>query len=262
MKVAELMSAPIHCVSSYRSVQYASEMMAELEIGSLVVKDYDQTMGIITSRDVRKAHPNRIVADAMTPDPVTISADSFIWDALKIMEQLRIERLLVTRDASVVGMITRDAIRIRLGRLLDPLTGLFRQGYVQSIGNELLRNRERFQLLFIDLNKFGEINKRYGHPVGDDVIRGFAAKLSTLVAPEDCLCRYAGDEFVILSSRTEQEMSALIEAITEPIDISGVTVSAAVGMLCGEKEPDFLSLSFREIISRASLLSTSQKKTG
>jgi predicted transcriptional regulator len=78
MKVAEIMSSPIYSVSSERSINYVSNLMNELKIGSLVVMDHGKMMGIITSRDLRSTHPNRIAADAMTPNPISIPHDSFI----------------------------------------------------------------------------------------------------------------------------------------------------------------------------------------
>ncbi|TMV52859.1 CBS domain-containing protein [Paenibacillus mesophilus] len=262
MKVGELMSSPVQSVSSDKSVRHASELMARLEIGSLVVQDHGSLVGILTSRDVRQSHPNRIVADAMTRKPVSVPVDSFVWDALGTMERLRIERLLVTDNDRVCGIITRDTIRIHLSELQDPLTGLFRPAYVQAIGEELLRRRERFHLLFIDLNDFGEINKRYGHPVGDDLIKGFADKLLTLATADDYLCRYAGDEFVIVTVRPEASFQQLVDVLREPQIIEDIPVSMTVGTVSGQYEPGFFSYSFRDLISKASLLSTSLKPNG
>ncbi|GAA3408088.1 GGDEF domain-containing protein [Paenibacillus hodogayensis] len=262
MKVGELMTSPIRTVSSDKSVRHASELMAKLEIGSLVVQDHGTIIGIVTSRDVRQTHPNRIVADAMTPNPMSVHQDHFIWDALGTMERLRIERLLVSDGNRVCGIITRDTIRIQLSELQDPLTGLFRPGYVQAVGKEMLRKHEWFHLLFVDLNNFGEINKRYGHPVGDDMIKGYADRLLSLATADDYLCRYAGDEFVILTVRPEGELQQLLEALREPLVIEHIPVSTTVGFVSGLREPDFFSFSFRDLISKASLLSTSLKRNG
>lgn len=260
MKVGELMTSPIQTISSDKSVRYASELMAKLKIGSLVVEDYGAITGIVTSRDIRQTHPNRIVADAMTPDPVSVSDNCFVWDALGIMEKLRIERLLVSDGIRVCGIITRDTIRIKLGELQDPLTGLFRPAYVKAVGQEMLRKRERFHLLFIDLNSFGAINKRYGHPVGDDLLKGYADRLLSLTGADDYLCRYAGDEFVILTVRPEHELQQLLRMLQEPFVIEDIPVSTAVGHVSGQQDPDFFSYSFRDLISKASLHSTSLKK--
>jgi diguanylate cyclase (GGDEF)-like protein len=116
--------------------------------------------------------------------------------ALNIMLQYQIERLPVTKDEQVVGLVTRETLKIKISELVDPLTGLFRAPYIHIIGEDLLKKRECFQLLFVDLNNFGMINKLFGHPVGDDVILGYAEKLKSYTEKGDYLCRYAGDEFV------------------------------------------------------------------
>jgi len=260
VKVKEMMSSPVITVSSDKSVLHAAELMDELRIGSLAVTEHKEIMGIITSRDARKAHPNRIVADAMTPDPITVAADSFGWDALQVMEEKGIERLLITENDQVVGLVTRDTVRVRLSELLDPLSGLFRPGYIQTIVEELMSNRQNFYLLFIDLNNFGKINKQYGHPIGDDVIKGFSERIRSLTMPDEFICRYAGDEFVIVSLREEDEIKKLVQALSDPFVISGVQVTSSVGVVKGSGDPAFLSLSFREIVSRASLASSTLKK--
>jgi diguanylate cyclase (GGDEF)-like protein len=259
MKVSEIMTAPVHTVSSGRSVNYVSNLMSELKVGSLVVVDHGETIGIITSRDVRSTHPNRIVADTMTANPICISNDRFVWDALKIMEQHHIERILVTEHDHVVGIATRESLKIKLSELLDPLTGLYRAPYIQVIGEDLLSKGEYFQLLFVDLNNFGQINKLYGHPKGDDVIQKYAGHLRSLTKEGDFLCRYAGDEFVLITFRGDQESSILAALITQSIAVNEIQVSAAVGLINASCETEFFSLTFRDMISKSSLISTSAK---
>jgi diguanylate cyclase (GGDEF)-like protein len=261
MKVAEIMSSPVHTVSSDRSVNYVSNLMNELKIGSLIVVDHGKTMGIITSRDVRSTHPNRIAADAMTPNPISISYDSFIWDALKVMMHYQIERLPITKDEQVVGLVTRDTLKIKLSEWLDPLTGLYRAPYIHIIGEDLLEKRECFQLLFVDLNNFGMINKLFGHPVGDDVILGYAEKLKSLSEEGDFLCRYAGDEFVMITFRGDDSSSLLAQLLSQSIIIDDIEVSAAVGLINNTCDSEFFSSSFRDLVSRSSLMSTSVKQT-
>lgn len=260
MKVSEIMTSPVYTISSEKSVFDAAELMNKYNVGSLIVMDHDTVVGITTSRDVRSSHPNRIVADAMTPDPIAISSEIFIWDALKVMDRHRIERLLIMEDNHLAGLVTREAIRMKLSEFLDPLTGLYRAPYIQSVGEELLKKKQPFHLLFIDLNNFGKINKRYGHPVGDDVILEFSRRIAAPIREErDYLCRYAGDEFVLITLADEAEIDRYIRSITRSVVINNVPVSAAVGYVNGRKEPDFFSMSFRDILGKASLLSTSAK---
>lgn len=259
MKVWELMSAPVYTISSTKSVLQATEKMFELGIGSLVVVDHGDVVGITTSRDLRTSHPNRIVADAMTPNPIGTASETFIWDALNIMEMHNIERLLVLDKGQVRGLVTRENICMKLSAYIDTMTSLYRAPFIQAIGEDLLNKKQPFILLFIDLNNFGEINKRYGHPIGDDVIIQFSHKLKQLSNEKDYLCRFAGDEFVII--RTYNSTEDLLDYIhlIHPIEHQQFSVSASVGIVNGYEDPSFFTHTFRELLSQASLKSTEAK---
>lgn len=259
MKVADRMTTPVHTVSSGQSVRYASELMDRLRIGSLVVLEADRVVGILTSRNARSAHPNRIVADAMTPNPVSVEADAFVWDAVRLMDKCGFERLVVMRDGRLAGIVTREALATVLSEWKDPLTQLYRAPYIQAIGEELLTRKEPFHLLFIDLDRFGEVNKRFGHPIGDDMIRGFAQRLKLLFGKEDYLCRYAGDEFIAVTKQPNSIVGQQVAALSGEFEVGPVRVSATVGWISPQSEPDFFRLSFRELILRASLMSTEGK---
>lgn len=259
MKVMEVMNSVVHVISSGKSVEFASGQMNELGIGSLVVEDHGQLIGIVTSKDIRSSHPNRIVADAMTPNPVTIEKNQFVWDALLLMETNNIERLIVTDQGQMAGIVTREAVKSAINMFVDPLTGLYKSAYIQYIAENFLQRKRIFQFLFFDLNDFGSINKKFGHPAGDDILVSFAQRMQNVKRETDYLCRYGGDEFLLLTLRGKKETLSLIQDLSEPVVANGVTVSLSVGAVFGEEEPDFFALSFREILNRASLLSTKNK---
>lgn len=261
MKVEDQELSPIHTVSSGRSIQYVSELMNELHIGSLVVLDFGSITGIITSRDIRSSHPNRLVADAMTADPICVSSSEFIWDALKIMEQYRIKKLLVMKKDDCIGLVTRESIKIGLRELYDPLTGLYRSPYIQMIYEHSLIKQQPYIFIFIDLNDFGEINKRYGHPLGDDIIVGYANFLSSLLKANEFVCRYAGDEFVMLITGNHERITELEQQLSRAYVIQDIAVSASIGIIRSDSIPEYSNLQFRDIVSKASLLSTYLKQT-
>lgn len=95
----------------------------------------------------------------------------------------------------------------------DPLTGdlgMFNRRYFEAqIERELSRLRAReddqrhpakeyVSILFIDLNRFKDINDKLGHIKGDEVLRETARVLYENVRPSDTVCRYGGDEFVVI----------------------------------------------------------------
>lgn len=91
----------------------------------------------------------------------------------------------------------------------DFLTGLLnRRSFVQQGKRELsnaLRHREPFALVLFDIDHFKNINDTYGHGVGDKVLEKLAEVAKRVSREGDLVCRYGGEEFVILLPRTTTE---------------------------------------------------------
>ncbi|HZG81982.1 MAG TPA: GGDEF domain-containing protein [Brevibacillus sp.] len=261
MKVSDMMVTVLHTITSDKSVAHAAERMSEHRVNSLLVMDHGEVIGMLTPRDICASHPNRIVADAMSPGPICISSDLTVWDAGRMMEEHGVEQALIMAEDKLEGWLTRETIKIKLAEYRDPLTGLFRAPYIQTIGERLLYEKKPFHLLFIDLNNFGQINKRYGHPFGDDVIREYSSLLAAMMDERyDHVSRYAGDEFVVISTADDDQIQSYIDQMETPIGIRHMQVSAAVGHVNGYSDANFFTYSFRELIEKASLLSTSTKQ--
>ena len=77
------------------------------------------------------------------------------------------------------------------------------------------RQRKLVAILFIDLDGFKRINDRYGHLTGDDILRRAADRVQTAIRGNDTVCRYGGDEFVVIL--TELEEAAACIAIADKI---------------------------------------------
>lgn len=102
----------------------------------------------------------------------------------------------------------------------DRLTGVANRRLMEaSINEELIRQRRYgvpFSVLFIDCNKFKQINDTYGHDCGDRVLTYVATQLQELIRENDKCFRYAGDEFVItLASQNYQEALLACKRLTE-----------------------------------------------
>ncbi len=121
----------------------------------------------------------------------------------------------------------RSALRIHklLGMLaqraqIDGLTGLWNRSYFDTrLDNELSeasRTGAPLALALCDLDRFKEVNDRYGHPAGDAVLEGFARLLTTELRQHDVACRYGGEEFaVIFSNTSEADAAGVLERIRE-----------------------------------------------
>jgi diguanylate cyclase (GGDEF)-like protein len=102
-----------------------------------------------------------------------------------------------------------ESLRARYQRLstTDELTGLNNRRHFFSEGESLLamaiRYRAPFSLMLIDIDYFKKVNDRWGHGVGDDVLRKVAGILKTQVRAADLLCRMGGEEFVLVIPNTD-----------------------------------------------------------
>ncbi len=95
-----------------------------------------------------------------------------------------------------------QALQLKLSEQVnrDPLTGLYNRRYLEStMARELARCRreeEPLSLMLLDVDHFKQINDRYGHPAGDEVLKKLALMLQ--MRSTDVVCRYGGEEFLLL----------------------------------------------------------------
>ena len=100
------------------------------------------------------------------------------------------------------------------------------------------RHNETLALLFIDLDGFKDVNDRFGHDVGDELLLALAKELSETVRKSDTVARFGGDEFVILLTGLLNRDDAAIVAekilhrLSQPINLSvgEVQVGASIGI--------------------------------
>ncbi len=128
-----------------------------------------------------------------------------------------------------------DLLRQSLARSIamavtDSLTGLYNRRYLDAHLPVLLtraRGRERaLTLVMIDFDHFKRINDQYGHDAGDDVLREFASRLRRTIRNVDLMCRYGGEEFVVVLPDTDMEAaSAVAERVRAAVAEAPFTVS-------------------------------------
>jgi diguanylate cyclase (GGDEF)-like protein len=121
----------------------------------------------------------------------------------------------------------------------DALTGLPNRALlVDRISlalSESKRSRRCTALLFVDLDRFKQINDTQGHAAGDVVLRGVAEHLTAIVRPHDTVARIGGDEFVVLAANVENQAQAVdigARLVTQLNDRTGEAdgVGASVGI--------------------------------
>lgn len=125
----------------------------------------------------------------------------------------------------------------------DPLTGAVNRStmhdrLLQAIGRSK-RSEQKIALFFIDLNDFKLINDNYGHEVGDKLLRNVSKNLLSCLRNSDTVCRYGGDEFIVLIEDIKSEEYVqtvhytINAAICEPILLDETIIlhpHASIGM--------------------------------
>jgi diguanylate cyclase (GGDEF)-like protein len=124
----------------------------------------------------------------------------------------------------------------------DPLTGLLNRRYFQEELEQRMEHAkgtgETVAVLFIDIDRFKDVNDTLGHAKGDQLIQLISKRIqSCLTKGNSVLTRQGGDEFVILCSQLEKEevmtiADTIIEKVNQPFLLDGneVTVSASCGI--------------------------------
>ena len=94
---------------------------------------------------------------------------------------------------------------------IDPLTKLYnRRAFMVFVNKELSRAKRHslsITLAILDIDHFKKINDTYGHNVGDDILQKFAEELILSLRNEDVVCRWGGEEFIILMTKTTSKAS-------------------------------------------------------
>ena len=139
---------------------------------------------------------------------------------LGLLSLITVNMTLIPGDASLLKLVTlalllvligtfyfilyrfiRDAVRIshlEHAALRDPLTGLGNRTQLWNCLNSLIEQNQTFSVLFMDLDRFKQINDQYGHVAGDQYLKHFAGILERIFKGRGASFRFGGDEFVAL----------------------------------------------------------------
>lgn len=224
------------------TVALAAQQMVEHGIGCLPVVDENGLVGIVTSRDLRGVHPDWCVKDVMQQKLVAVEADCRPLAAYQKMEENNIERLVILHEGRLAGVVTKKDLLLHLGRQIDHLTGLKTAPCLREKAEELLEQGREISIIFIDLNDFGLVNKKYGHVTGDRTLQSIAGAIAAAVeeGPEEMVCRYGGDEFTVLTTRPADEAeklaASIARAVAEAKHPGSVTVTTAIGIAGGRRQ--------------------------
>ncbi len=131
---------------------------------------------------------------------------------------------------------------------MDSLTGAYnrREGFNRIEVEAIRASRTQTPLcvIMLDLDHFKIINDTYGHQAGDDVLKCVSGKIHKALRASDILCRYGGEEFLILATETDIEKSKfLAERIRrlieeEPVNSAEVKIHVTASLGVAQYQPD------------------------
>jgi len=169
---------------------------------------------------------------------------SYFWELASI-SPIRNEKGEVTHYVGVKENITeRKELLERLAQMAhyDELTALPNRALffdrLACLHAQSRREGRGFALLYLDLDGFKEVNDRYGHEAGDEVLRVMARRITSCVRDSDTAARMGGDEFtVVLGNLSRREHASqiagkIVEALVAPVPLPGGS-EACIGVSVG-----------------------------
>lgn len=269
-KVLNILDKNFLEVDILNGARYIQDIFSEKDIKCFLVNEEKRLVGVITSRELVRSHPNRIAADVMSNNYICLESDFHLW-YLKTQFDLNpsLDVIIVEKNKSVIGIITRDILNIEIGKHIDALTGLYKSEYIFCNTYEFIREEKNTTVTFMDLNNFGYIDKKYGHIVGDNILKDVAKILKDNLdlSLNAHLCRYAGDEFAIVTPCPINDSKLLAEKLMRSIGefefSNNIPISVAVGIAeykPKETQVDNIRGIVDKLINTASLASTKAKK--
>jgi len=149
----------------------------------------------------------------------------------------------VARLSKENAALKRELARLQVYRAMayrDPLTGLWNRRYFEERLNEELSRSQRaglsrrFSVMVLDLNDFKATNDRYGHLVGDTVLKDVGDFLVTHLRHHDVACRTGGDEFsVLLPDLSADDCGHLVDRLRRGLDTANAARRIPIALSLG-----------------------------
>jgi diguanylate cyclase (GGDEF)-like protein len=191
---------PVECARSFGFTQYVFWLMAVLMFARGGGAIFEGHADMLTPGVVRS------IAYLLYAGFITAATLGVMWMEIQTLE------LELVRSARI-----------------DALTGVLNRGtFLEEFGREVSRSERDatvFSLAIFDLDHFKRLNDRYGHPVGDQVLKSVVDTMRVTIRRHDLIGRYGGEEFALLMPNTGKETALRVaERIRREIELKGVEI--------------------------------------
>lgn len=159
------------------------------------------------------------------------------------------DRLLIFADQAAVAIENaRLFTRMEQLAVTDALTGIYNRRHFFDLAQREVDRSARFNeplsFVMIDIDHFKKVNDTYGHSVGDVALQAVARECCRVIREVDVICRYGGEEFVVMLPETDQDCAFVVAdrmrlaissiKIPSPKGVVKVTASLGIASLGGE----------------------------
>nr|WP_209262448.1 sensor domain-containing diguanylate cyclase [Thiorhodococcus minor] len=183
---------------------------------------YDALWGTVLAGElwrgeiINRRKNGELYEEEMTISPVKNEdgeIQCFVAVKRDVSEKRAMERALKAANEQLqanLDRISRLQAELAEQAIRDPLTGLHNRRYLnETLPRELARAKHesyRLTAAMIDIDHFKQINDTWGHPAGDEVIRALAKLLQERFREGDILCRFGGEEFLLVMPHIAQQV--------------------------------------------------------
>lgn len=209
-------------------------------------EDSDPRLAMLVDGIVRLSRGD--LGSRMDPSPARDDVDAVITGVNLLAEELElVYRQFEKRVENRTAMLHQAHLDMKRMAMTDSLTGLSnRLDLVEKIEKSLHAHQEGAPppaLLLLDLDSFKNVNDRFGHDAGDDVLREVAERLRGVVRATDTVARLGGDEFAVLVTEATMEIALgvanrALEVLGKSIDVEEFSVysRASIGLRLATKD--------------------------
>lgn len=156
-----------------------------------------------------------------------------LFNVYTIYQQTQIHRMQreLTEQISTLDKMEARTEEVYKMAMLDPLTGLYnRRSGEQRLAEEVSRSQRHgrpLTVVSLDLNRLKDINDKFGHPAGDELIKYFAGRVGRAIRGSDLAIRLGGDEFLLLlpECKPEDVQVVLGRLSGVKMDLNGESIS-------------------------------------
>ncbi|HMO72041.1 MAG TPA: diguanylate cyclase, partial [Paracoccaceae bacterium] len=279
--VAPLLPMGLRTMSSEAALSDGRADAAEVAIVSAGPGQAEAALRLIS--DLRSRGIGRRAAICLMRPDSEAGADAIAFDlgASAVIDPADPPRAIAARLRRVMRRQRDDDRWRRIIRshvqlaAVDPLTGLYNRRHgmraLGSIDAEARRAGDGYAVLIADLDRFKQVNDRYGHSAGDAVLTGAADRLRAQLRPGDLIARIGGEEFlVVLPSvdlpQARQIAERLCRAVADrPLRLpqgGGVTMTVSIGLAMSDPRTGEAGAGVQALIDAADRALVTAKATG